>query len=100
MTVEELIDLFEKIIEEPFGDNMFKNIENPLHPRSDICAFMLLHDLVGGTGDMVVAAEHDEIFLDVELGDLASVITPDQVRTLVRCGLHVDEDHEGLSMFV
>jgi len=99
MTTEELIDMFEEIGNEPFESIRFSNIENPVHPRPDICAFLLLHEWVGGTGDMVCAAEHDEIFLDVELGALAAVITRDQVRTLVRCGLHVDECNDGLAMF-
>lgn len=98
MTVEELSDLFEKIGDEPFGENRFEDIEAPMHPRPDLAAFLLLHRLVPDTCNMVSYAEHDQIFLDVSLEKLAPVITPDQVRYLVRCGCHMDEYGEGLSM--
>lgn len=91
----------EKLVDDEFEDDFleFGKIENPRHPRADICAFLMLHDLVGGDGDMVSAAEHDEIFLDVDLDDLAAKVTKDQLRDLVRCGVRIGE-YDSLAMFV
>lgn len=98
MTVEELTDLFEA---EDSIYLKFEDIENPRHPRPDICAFLMLHDILGGEGtsDMVSAAEHDQIFLDGSLEALAPVITEDQVKDLIRCGVHTDDYGDGLAMF-
>ena len=98
MTVEELCELFD---EDELRDEYlkFEDIENPRHPRPDLCAFLMLHELVPGTSDMVSDAQHDEIFLDVSLRDLAPVITKEQVRDLIRCGVRTDEYGEGLCMF-
>lgn len=80
----------------------FDRIENPIHRRPDICAFILL-DLILGKGaparDMVRGAEHDIIYLDVQLDQLSSA-TEEQLCDLCRCGVIVDEDTESLAMFV
>ena len=78
----------------------FERIENPLHPRPDICAFLMLHELVPSKGDMVSAAEHDEIYLDVDCEKLAKVATETQLRDLHRCGVRYDASSECLAMFV
>lgn len=75
----------------------FNRIEHPLHPRPDLCAFLMLHDLVPGGGDIVAAAEHDEIFLSIDQDALAAVVTDDVIRDLTRCGVRLDE--YGLCMF-
>lgn len=96
MTKDELITEFDLD-----GEYLhFERIEKPLHPRPDICAFLRLHELVPGTRDMVSAAEHDEIFLDVDLEQLAAVATEDDVVYLQRCGVRLDESGDGLAMFV
>lgn len=86
---------------ENFGDDytQFERIESPRHPRPDVCAFLMLHELVPGTGDMVSAAEHDEIFLSVDCEELAKVATQDIVRDLLRCGVMYSEEYNCLSMF-
>jgi hypothetical protein len=50
--------------------------------------------------DMVSAAEHDEIWLDVDCEELAKVITEDQVLELTRCGVHYDSGYDALKLFV
>lgn len=77
----------------------FSRIQAPLHPRPDVCAFLMLHALVPGTRDMVSAAEHDEIWLDVDCEALASVVTEGQIVDLIRCGVRYDDDTESLAMF-
>jgi hypothetical protein len=80
----------------------FEQIENPLHPRPDICAFMKLHQLVPANPDrdMVAAAEHDEIFLEVDPEALAAVATQEDIVYLHRCGVRLSSETDSLAMFV
>jgi len=78
----------------------FDRIADPPSMRSDICAFLLLDKLVPGTIDMVTAAEHDEIWLQVDCDVLAKVATEDDILYLVRCGVRYDDDTDSLAMFV
>ena len=78
----------------------FAAVSDKMSKRPDLHAFMLLDKLLPSDSDIVSAAEHDEIFLDVELDDLAKAgITEEQVRDLVRCGCRGSE-WEGLCLFV
>lgn len=78
----------------------FNMVENKLNQRPDICAFLLLDRLLPNDGhDMVCAAEHDEIFLDVDCDKLAEVATEYDIIMLTRCGVHYDSDTNGLAMF-
>lgn len=75
----------------------FDRVEVKLHTRPDLCAFLLLDQLVHGNSDIVAAAEHDEIYLDTDLDELEKVATLEDVLTLTRCG--VIYNSEGLSMY-
>ena len=78
----------------------FENAENKLHPRPDICAFLLLDKLCPNAGrDMVCSAEHDEIFLDVDCEKLAEVATEDDILLLTQCGVRYDDETDTLAMF-
>lgn len=96
MSIKNLGEVFEK-----FNDDYidFDKVENPLHSRPDLCAFLLLDKLVPGTGDMISAAEHDEIFLDTDVDELALIATEDDILTLVRCGVRYSEEFNCLCMF-
>lgn len=77
----------------------FDRVENKLSQRPDLHAFLLLDSLVPRNRDMVASACHDEIWLDIDVDELAqTAITEDQIRDLVRCGVRVDES--ALCMFV
>lgn len=78
----------------------FDDVEPKLSTRPDIHAFMLLDQLVPGDQDMVSAAEHDQIWLDVDLEKLAEVATADHIRQLEACGVHFDSEYDALYMFV
>jgi hypothetical protein len=79
----------------------FEDIAGPLHRRPDVCAFLLLDHLVPGRGKaMVTAAEHDEIFLGIDIDALTAVCTERDVQTLVRCGVRYDSESTSLAMFV
>lgn len=97
MTKRELKDLF-KLHHGEFLE--FDRVANKRSKRPDLHAFMLLDELCPGEKDIVSAAEHDEIFLAVEVEDLAKVITEDQVIELTRCGIRVSSDFDCLCSFV
>lgn len=94
----DLEELFEKH-ENEFLE--FNKVENPLHPRPDIASFLLLDKLIPTPGeDMVTSAEHDQIWLATNIEKLAEVATEEDIITLIRCGVGIDADLEGLFMFV
>lgn len=94
----DLHDTFEK-----FNDDYlkFKDVVNPLHRRPDLCAFLLLDKLVPKENtDIVSAAEHDEIYLDVNCAQLAAVASEQDIQTLVRCGVRHSREYDCLALFV
>ena len=93
----DLILTFEKFDNEYLE---FERVENKLHSRPDLCAFLLLDKLLPKAGrDMVCAAEHDEFFLDVDCKKLAEVATENDILTLRRCGVRYDSSVDSLAMF-
>ena len=97
MEIETLFDKFCQFNNE-YGE--FERIEKPLHRRPDITAFLLIDSLTAGPArDMIMAAEHDVIYLDVTPEALAAANpTDEEIKTLIRCGVRVDADE--VSMFV
>ena len=91
-----IAETFAKLEDEKLS---FKQIQDPPSDRSDLCAFILLDALVPGESHIVACAEHDEIWLDVDLDRLAEAATEEDIRTLRCCGVHFYPD-EGLHMFV
>lgn len=78
----------------------FDRVENKMHSRPDLCAFLLLDKLLPNDGrDMVCAADHDKIFLDADCERLAEVATEDDILTLTRCGVFYENDTDSLAMF-
>jgi len=85
------------------GDEEFLKFERVEHKRSqrpDLHAFLLLDALAPSTFDIVSAAEHDEIFLEVSPDKLGEVATEEQVVELIRCGVRLDTRIDSLAMFV
>jgi hypothetical protein len=76
----------------------FKHINNPPSKRPDVCAFILLDKLFPADRDMVSAAEHDEIYLDVEWEQI-TLLTDEHILYLVRCGVRFNSENESLAMF-
>lgn len=98
MTEAEMEELFEKHNDEYLE---FGRVENKTSRRADLHAFNLLDRLVPGeTDDMVVGAEHDEIYLAISGEALAAAVTPDQIVELIRCGVRYDDGTDSLCMFV
>lgn len=78
----------------------FDRIESPLHPRPDVCAFLLLHAICPGSNDIIGGAEHDIIFLNVDEEELNEAATVENIVTLVRCGVVYSNEYGCLAMFV
>lgn len=79
--------------------NNFELVMNPMNERPHLCAFMLLDSLIPGKKDLIIAAEHGEIFLGISLDELEGIITEGDIVTLIRCGVRISE-FDWLCMFV
>ncbi len=93
---EDQIEAFFEEHEDEFLKNENIKPERRLHPRPDLNAFLLLHRLHPNTEDMVSGAEHDKIWLAVEIEELHAA-SEDDLLDLMRCGVMLDDC--GLSMF-
>lgn len=93
MDIEEI---FEKYNDEFLE---FERVVNPLHPRADLCGFLLLDKIAPGTNDMISASEHDEFFLDVDIEKFKAVATEEDVITLIRCGIRYSSEYDCFCMF-
>jgi hypothetical protein len=96
MTVAEMVALFTAESDEYFS---FSRIVAPRHRRPDICAFLMLDDLLPGDSDIIAYARHDEFFLSINPEALAAVATPEFILDLRRCGVRYDVETESLAMF-
>lgn len=91
-----LKEVFDKF-EDDYGRD--EDIAVRLSGRPDLNAFMLLDQLQPESADMISASEHDEFFLSIDCEKLAEVITEEQVRDLVRCGVMYSDGYESLTMY-
>ncbi len=99
MTVEELEELFEKHRPE---HGKFDRVEPKLSKRKDMHAFILLDLLVPGEpgeNRIIGAAEHDQIWIGIDIKPLAAAIPEDRIIELIRCGIRYDERNRSLCMF-
>jgi hypothetical protein len=90
-----LEEVFEKYEDEYLK---FERIESPFCNREDLCAFVKLDKLIPGNLNIISAAEHDEIFLEIEPDKLAEVATEEDIVFLIRCGVRLFDD--SLAMWV
>ncbi len=86
---------------EQFDDDYidFDGVQNKRSKRPDLHAFLLLDELFPGDTDLVSAAEHDEIYLDID-SDKLDDLTDEQIQELVRCGVRFSKEFDCLCMFV
>ena len=98
MDVEELRELFRKNVD---GDEFleFDRVELKRSSRPDLHAFITLDRMVGGSGDIIAAAEHDVIYLDISISELAKVVYETDIIDLIRCGVLLDEGNDYLMMY-
>lgn len=103
MTLEDLSEFFEEHEDEFLK---FDRIGDKFSTRPDLHAFILLDDLLEnvpfsrGEDDIIGSAEHDEIYLSVDVEKLLTVISEDELIDLHRCGVRYDEQYDTLCMFV
>lgn len=98
----------EDTLREIFGDDnheeflKFENVPSArrLSNRPDIHAFILLDKLSPGKSDIVSSADHDQIWLGVDVEDIAEWADEEDILDLIRCGVMLDEDRDCFSMFV
>jgi hypothetical protein len=76
----------------------FDKVENKKSKLADLHAFLLLDSIVTTANNIVGSAEHDVIWLDVDIDELAEKATEEQILELVRCGVRISEG--SLAMFV
>lgn len=98
MNREELISLFDKYSEE-VTLCAFDDVKNKYSKRSDLHAFILLDKIMPSTHDIICSARHQEIFLECKIEKLAKVITEEQIKELVACGVSYDYSRDCLYMF-
>jgi hypothetical protein len=97
MTLNEMAEFFENDDDEFLK---FDRVTNKRSRRADLHAFILLDELLPGKSGIVGAAEHDEIFLDINPEELAAKVTQEQLVELSRCGVRYDSGSDSLAMFV
>jgi len=77
----------------------FELVEKKLNHRPDLHAWIFLDLLFPNPGsDIVCAAAHDEIWLDVSSENIAK-LTDKNILELTRCGVRYDAENESLAMF-
>lgn len=94
-----LKELFEKHSEEYL---MSTDIENKLHERDDIGAFLLLSKLSNDDRKLNIVAYsvYDEITLSVSPSDVAMNATEQDILDLIRYGVMYDEYEDCFTMYV
>ena len=85
-----------KEVFEKFEDECLKGAAGPCQ----LSAFNRLERLGVCEGEIVAAAEHDKIYLGVDIEKLAEKATEEDILFLVRNGVMYNEEFESLAMFV
>ena len=99
MTVEEIYDY--AVSEEASKEfHCFEKVENKLSNRADLHAFLLLDKICPvDDGEIITAAEHDIIYLGIDMESFAKVATKEILVELTRCGVIFDSSEECLIMY-
>lgn len=107
MTLDEMIEIYEDYSENSnYNDFQEMPESEKLHRREDIHAFLLLDKIFermdsqeNKTTDIIQAAEHEIIYLSIDLDNIAETITKEEIISLAKAGVHFSES-DGLYMFV
>lgn len=99
MTRKEVID-FQKKYDDEFGKFEKVSVENHLSSRKDLCAFLIIDNLIKWpytSADIITRTEHDTIFLNLEPEEI-----PDEQTLLYlrRCGVTYRTDKDSFCMFI
>ena len=101
MTIDDFVDAFDP---DELRSDDFHFTDLPialrLSTRKDLCAFLILDQLLPGkTGKIVSCAEHDQVWLDIDCEALSKVIDVPTIYALRACGMFYDASNEALSMW-
>lgn len=98
MTKERMIEIFNQLADEP----IFPKVSEQLSHRRDLNGMMILANLFPEPTqlDFICCAEHDQIWFDVDINQLAERATEQQILDIMRCGIWFDSNIESLTMFV
>jgi hypothetical protein len=78
----------------------FELVENNKSKRPDLHAFIFLDELLETSdSDIVSAASHDVIYLEINSEDIEK-LTDSHILELTRCGVMYDSENDCLAMFV
>lgn len=77
----------------------FDRVVEKFSNRPDLHAFILLDQLIPSDNDIISCAEHDQIWLDIEIDSLNDVATEEQMIDLVRCGVRYNAGDCSLIMY-
>ncbi len=97
--IVDLVAAFEKADE---SNVSFKDVPNKLSERRDLCAMLLLDKLVPSESEhyIIRAAEHDVVYLEVDLDALAAAASEDDILLLAQCGVSFDDHWDSLVLRV
>lgn len=77
----------------------FDRVENPLHPRPDICALLMLDKIMPkSSGNIISDAFHEEVFLAVDVDTFLIIATEEEVIDLIRCGITYNAHYNKLCL--
>ena len=94
--IEEIEEKFEEYSDE-YGK--FNLVENKRSVRKDLHVFIVLDEWFPGNINIISAAEHDEIYLNISYEAICT-LTDAQILELCRCGVSYNEEFSSLFMFV
>jgi hypothetical protein len=86
-----------KLVEDmDWRETNFNAIVKPLSLYRDTCAFLYLENLLkqhdkAPNPVMIAAAEHDQIWLNVDCDILEEIATKDDILYLYRCGVYCED---------
>ena len=78
----------------------FEGIGNKYSQRKDLHAFILLDKIVPDNKYLISAAEHDAIYLDINIEDFISKVSKDQLMELLLFGIMYNSEYNCFIMFV
>ena len=98
MHIKEVERLFIKHADEYLN---FKHVVKPRSKSRNLHGIMLLDSLIPfGEGNFLSGAEHDEVYLDVDVEALSEKLSEDLIVELIRSGITLDTSFNCLRMNV
>lgn len=80
----------------------FESVENKLSNRPDLHALLLLDKIVPSEhySDILSSAEHDIVYINIDIKKLIKNVTIEHIYDLCRCGITYDSEVDCLVFYV